>query len=210
MAHQVDAESENEIIAYIELIANLTGKIDIVFNGIGARPVDLGYGTPSADLPFSLFMKTLQINAGSQFLTSRTAAKIMRRLGSKGTILTLSASLSRLKIPCMAGITAACSAVEGMSRVLAAEFGSSGIKVICINAAGMPTTRTIRETTALIERTTGVIPIEVDKKTSSNALLGYGPCPKDIGNLSVFLATPAGSIFNSHVIDADFGAANVI
>src|SRR6202044_3667970 len=62
---------------------------------------------------------------------------------SEGTILLLTASLSRSKIPNLAGITAASAAVEGLTRVMAAEWGGDGIKVICICAGALMETRRI-------------------------------------------------------------------
>ncbi|NDJ60854.1 MAG: SDR family oxidoreductase, partial [Chloroflexi bacterium] len=48
----------------------------------------------------------------------------------------------------MAGITAACGAVEALARSLAGEFGPAGVRVNVVRGSGMPETRTIQETTA--------------------------------------------------------------
>jgi NAD(P)-dependent dehydrogenase (short-subunit alcohol dehydrogenase family) len=132
-AHQVDAMNENEIDNHISKVVTENGKLDIVFNGIGARPIESDYGIYTTQISLEQFMKPVQLHLGSQFLTSRVAAKYMMQTKSQGTILTLTASLSRLKLPFMAGVTASCAAIEGLTRVMAAEFGQAGIKVICIN-----------------------------------------------------------------------------
>jgi len=209
-AHQVDAMDEEAIDEYLQTVFAKAGKVDVVFNGIGLRAADLQFGTPSTELPYHLFMKALDVSLGSQFLTARIAARHMMQASKPGTIIMLSASLSRIKTPFMAGITAACAGIEGLTRSLAAEYGQAGIRVVCLNSTALGETRTIRETTELNARQIG-IPAEVmAQQMQQGYLLGKFPTTHDIGRLAVFLGTETGALLNSHVIDADFGAHNVI
>ncbi len=209
-AFQVDALKEDEIDSFLKTVAQKTGKIDVVFNGIGVRALDSGYGKPSIELSFEDFMKPIRTHLGSQFLTSRQAAKYMMQSGSEGTIITLSASLSRIKVPFMAGITSACTAIEGLTRNFAAEFGRAGIKVICLNPTALADTRTIRETNAANAKTAGIPEEEFAQSLQNGYLMGKSPSPVHIGRLAAFLATDTGALLNSHVVDADFGAVSVI
>lgn len=209
-AHQVDALEEGQVDAFLSHIVASTGKLDIVFNGIGIRAAEGGYGTPATQLPFEQFMKPLEVHLGSQFLSSRLAARHMMASQTPGTILTLTASLSRIKAPFMAGITAACSAIEGLSRSLAAELGRAGIKVICLNPTALAETRTIQETNAANARTAGIPEAQFSEMLGQSYLLGKSPTTRDIGQLAAFLASDTGALLNSHVVDADFGAFNVI
>lgn len=209
-AYQANATKEEEIDAFLTKVVEEAGQLDIVFNGIGLRAQELQFGTPSTELPFEKFMQALEVSLGSQFLTSRIAAKHMMVTQTPGTIITLSASLSRIKTPFMAGITAACAGIEGLTRVLAAEFGRAGIKVVCLNATALLETRTIHETTQLNAQTIGIPESALAEQMKQGYLLGKSPSAKDIGKMVVFLATNTGALLNSHVVDADFGAYNVI
>ncbi|HHP7240429.1 MAG TPA: SDR family NAD(P)-dependent oxidoreductase [Cyclobacteriaceae bacterium] len=209
-AYQVDATDESGIENFIKQITDQKGQLDIIFNGIGLRAGDLQYGTPSTHLPFEKFMEVLLVHLGSQFLTARTAARYMMHMQSRGTIITLSASLSRIKVPLMAGVTAACSGVEGLTRVLAAEFGQHGIKVICLNPTALAETRTIQETNALNAKTMDISPKKLKENMDNAYLMGKSPSTKDIGKFAAFLATDVGALLNSHIVDADFGTRNVI
>lgn len=144
----VDATSPEAVSGYVDQVAAQTGRIDIVFNGIGGRPVDLGYPEDSLTTPLDHFMIPMQRIVGSQFLTARAGAAHMTRQGTGGAIVILSATLSGMTAPYMAGITAACGAVEAMTHALAGEFGGAGIRVNCVRGSGMPETRTIQETAA--------------------------------------------------------------
>ena len=141
-AAKVDALNETEIDSFLQKVVAENGKLDAVFNGIGISYSEMGGRPATTAATFEQFLAPLQKICGSQFLTSRTAAKYMIQTESEGTILLLTAGLSRSKIPNLAGITAACAAVEGLTRVMAAEFGKEGIKVICIcSGAIFETTR---------------------------------------------------------------------
>jgi NAD(P)-dependent dehydrogenase (short-subunit alcohol dehydrogenase family) len=145
-AHQVDALTPDAVEAYLKTVA-ATASVDLVFNGIGAAPAELGYPARSLDQDLDTFLLPMRTIVGSQFLTAREAARHMSDRGT-GSIVLISAALSTLKIPHMAGISAACGAVESLTRSLAAEFGPSGIRVNCVRGSAMPETRTIRETRA--------------------------------------------------------------
>lgn len=144
----VDATDARAVEAYVQRTADAAGGIDGVFNGIGARPIDLHYPEASTTQSLEHFMLPLQHIVGSQFLTSRTAAAQMMRQGTGGAVVVLSATLSGMTAGYMAGISAACGAVEAMARALAGEFGPAGIRVNTVRGSAMPETRTIQETFA--------------------------------------------------------------
>ncbi len=209
-ANEVDAMNETEIENYIKTIVAENGKLDIVFNGIGVRPSKSDYGMYTTQISFEQFMKPIETHVGSQFLTSRICAKYMMQTQSQGTILTLTASLSRLKLPFMAGVTAACTAIEGLTRVMSAEFGQAGIKVICINPTSLIETRTIQETNAASAKSMGIPTEALGQMLSSQYLLKKSPTLKDVGQTAAFLVSDAGAVFNSHIMDVDFGSMSVI
>ena len=209
-AYPADATDEQQTDRFLTHVVERRGRLDAVFNGIGLRAGEAAYGTPATQLPFEQFMMPLQTILGSQFLTARVAARHMVATGTPGTIILLTASLSRIKTPFMAGITAACAGIEGLTRSLAAEFGQTGIKAICLNATALVATRAIRETNAANARTAGVPEEQLAEGIRRSYLLGKSPEPRHIGALAAFLATDEGALLNSHVVDADFGAYNVI
>jgi 3-oxoacyl-[acyl-carrier protein] reductase len=143
----VDATDESAVNAYIERVAQSAGRIDGVFNAIGGHPSALGYPEKSTTTSFAHFMKPLEVILGSTFLTSRAAGGYMTAQGG-GAVVTLSATLSVMTAPFMAGIASTCAAIEGLTRSLAGEFGPAGVRVNCVRGSGMPETQTIQETGA--------------------------------------------------------------
>ena len=155
---KVDALNEAGIDNYLQNVVAENGKLDMVFNGIGSYYKDAGSGTPTTLATFEQFLNPLQRICGSQFLTSRVAAKHMIRSGSEGTILLLTASMSQTKTPNMAGFASACAAIEGLTRVMAAEFGQHGIKSICIRSGALMETNKIQGMISDFSQLTGISP----------------------------------------------------
>jgi 3-oxoacyl-[acyl-carrier protein] reductase len=209
-AATVDALNETEIDRYLQKITEDNGKLDAVFNGIGLSICDAGSGIPSTEVPFGQFLQPMQTICGSQFLTSRLAAKYMIQSKTEGTILMLTASLSRTKLPFMAGITAACAAIEGLTRVMAAEFGKQGIKVICLNSAAIVETKKMKTIKGNFAKLMGIPEDQLGSFYTKNDLLQAGPTLMQVGEVAAFFVSDNGATFNSHVVDIDCGKQDVI
>ena len=63
-----------------------------------------------------------------------------------GVILFITATPGRWSAPHIAAISAVTGALESMMRTFAAEWGSSGIRVVGIRTFGMADTRIIHQT----------------------------------------------------------------
>ncbi|MGY1864870.1 SDR family oxidoreductase [Nocardia gipuzkoensis] len=100
------------------------------------------------DLPMTTYPK-------ANFLTARAAARRMTDQGS-GVILTITASPSRTAVPLMGGMAPAWAAIEALSRGLAAELGPHGVRVVCLNAAGMPESQQLSEVYGLHAEAYGI------------------------------------------------------
>jgi NAD(P)-dependent dehydrogenase (short-subunit alcohol dehydrogenase family) len=209
-AGKVDALNEKEIEAYLQKVVADNGRLDVVFNGIGSYYRDAGSGMPSTMVTFEQFLNPLQRICGSQFLTSRVAAKHMIQSGSEGTILLFNASMAKTKTPNMAGFASACAAIEGLTRVIAAEFGKHGIKAICLCSGAIYESHKILEMIHDFSHHLGISIEEMTAQYKKNDILGSGPTLKQIAETAVFLASENGAIFNSHVVDVDCGKFNVL
>jgi NAD(P)-dependent dehydrogenase (short-subunit alcohol dehydrogenase family) len=209
-AAKVDALNEIEIDNFLKKVVSDNGKLDVVFNGIGVGYSEMG-GRPSTTLAtFEQFMAPMEKICGSQFLTSRVAAKYMIQTQSEGTILLLTAALSRSKLPNVAGITAASAAVEGLTRVMATEWGGDAIKVICICPGAIMETKRISGWIDAAAKQYGMSPEQLVMQYKAFDILKTSATLKQLGETAAFLASDTGVVFNSHIVDVDCGKLNIL
>lgn len=209
-AAKVDAMNEPEIDAFLKKVVSDNSQLDIVFNGIGVDYSEMGGRLPTTTVTFEQFTAPIIKICGSQFLTSRVAAKYMIATQSGGTILTLTAALSRSKIANWAGITTASAGIEGLTRVMAAEWGEHNIKVIGICPGALLETRRISGIINGTAKQLGIPPEQLAAQYKAFDILKTSPTLKQLGETAAFLASETGVAFNSHIVDVDCGKLNIL
>jgi NAD(P)-dependent dehydrogenase (short-subunit alcohol dehydrogenase family) len=209
-AAKVDALNETEIDSYLKKIVEDNGKLDVVFNGIGPNYNEMGGRPATTAATFKEFMAPIEKMCGSQFLTSRIAAKYMIQTQSEGTILLLTAALSRSKLSNVAGITAASAAIEGLTRAMAAEWGRDGLKVMCICPGALMETKRISGWIDAAAKQYGVPAEQLIVQYKAFDILKTSPTLKQVGDTAAFLASETGIAFNSHIVDVDCGKLNIL
>jgi 3-oxoacyl-[acyl-carrier protein] reductase len=133
---QVDATDLMGVEAHFASVADQAGGVDISFNMIGIHDVQ---GQELAVLPLDDYMRPIELGARTHFITATTATRHMTGRG-RGVIMAITATPVRLALPLVGGFGAACSAIEGMLRTLAAEVGPKGVRVCWLRSAGSPET----------------------------------------------------------------------
>jgi NAD(P)-dependent dehydrogenase (short-subunit alcohol dehydrogenase family) len=132
----VDALDEPAVQEHADAVAAKAGGIDVTLNAIGIPHVQ---GTPFAQLSLDDYLHPITAYCRSNFVTAQAVARHMAAQGS-GVILTISTSGSRLAIPGAhyLGYGTACAAIEATTRLLAAELGPSGVRVVCLRPDMIP------------------------------------------------------------------------
>jgi 3-oxoacyl-[acyl-carrier protein] reductase len=142
-------------------------------------------------------MRPISTGMTTHFLTARAAAWHMAAQRS-GVILTFSASAARAYFPGVhvGGFGIACTAIEALTKQLAAELGQSGIRVNCLRSEGIPESWEGAST----EEWSGSTD-EIEEFLKQRSLLGRVTTLADVGNAAAFLASDragatTGTVFN--------------
>lgn len=193
----VDASVEDAVDAHAAGVVAETGRIDVVLN---AAAIPLVQGTPLLEMDVEDVLAPVSAWTRSQFLTSRAAARHMVGRG-RGTILTLSASPSRVAIGGVGGFAAACAAVEALTRTLAAELGPAGIRAVCLRPQRI--LDTLGATPDL------PMPVEefrsfLESLTTSRTL----PTLADVARAAVYLADGGADAMNGAVLNLTCGMSS--
>jgi 3-oxoacyl-[acyl-carrier protein] reductase len=183
----VDLGDEKSVKKSIQEIFSISKKIDVLVNNAGIASGALFQMTPIAEL-----RKIFEINFFSQIVLSQGIAKIMVR-NKSGSIINLSSIAEFIADPGTLAYGASKSALARATKSMAAELGSSNIRV---NAIAPNVTKT-----DMFEQ----MSTEAREKLINSSALKRAAEPKDIANVALFLASELSSFVTGQVIRADGG-----
>ena len=191
---ELDALDEQAVEKHIGELVERAGTIDISFNAISIQDVQL---IPLVEMSREDFMRPIVTGTTTHFLTARAAARHMSTQGF-GVIMTFSASAARAYFPGVhvGGFGIACTAIEALTKQLAAEVGPNGIRVNCLRSEGIPESWEGASTEEWSASTR-----EIEAFLEQRSLLGRVTTLADVGNAAAFLASDlasatTGTVFN--------------
>ena len=202
----VDALDEDAVRSHADAVAERTGRIDIALNAVGVAHVQ---GTPFGELSYADYCFPVNVYTRTNFITAQAVARHMVQAGS-GVILTLSTPVSRMPGPGFMGHSSASAAVEAMTRHLAGELGTHGVRVVCMRSHAVP------EATALgshsfevfrpVADRAGLTVGEMLAGAAGGTLLKRLPTLAQIANTAVFLASDHAGAITGAVVNLTCGA----
>ena len=122
---QLDVREIEAIKPAFEVAAKKLGGLDILINNAGVEDV-----RPSADVDEALWDKIVDTNLKGAFFAAQAAAAEMGQQG--GAIINLGSLTSGVGVPTAIPYGASKSGLLGMTRALATEWASTGIRVNAI------------------------------------------------------------------------------
>lgn len=125
LAFELDVRAIDEIDPAIQLVAEALGGLDILINNAGIEDV-----RPSLEVDEALWDKIVDTNLKGAFFVAQAAAKEMQ--GEGGAIINLASLTSGVGVPTAAPYGSSKTGLLGMTRALAAEWASIGIRVNAI------------------------------------------------------------------------------
>jgi 3-oxoacyl-[acyl-carrier protein] reductase len=165
------------------------GALDVLVNNAGVFQFD-----PLEQVTEDEFHREFNTNVLGPILTTQEALK---HFGSEGgSVINISSVASSTAMPTSVVYSATKSAVDSVTRVLAAELGPRKIRVNAINPGGVETEGTHR---------IGVIGSDFQKQMIAQTALGRFGQPEDIARVAVFLASADSGWLTGETIAASGG-----
>ena len=124
-----DVTDEDQITAAVQLAAEPTGGLDILFANAGGS-MHLG---PFADADASALRATVEVNLIGTMLTIKAAVPALRDAGG-GSIITMSSGAGAFPHRYLWAYGAAKAGIDQLTRSAAEELGADGIRVNSIQA----------------------------------------------------------------------------
>jgi NAD(P)-dependent dehydrogenase (short-subunit alcohol dehydrogenase family) len=179
--------------AVAELIAQ-SGRVDALANVAGgSRP-----GPKIDAVAPDDWEAVIAFNLRSVYLTAHFVIPHMARAG-RGAIVSVSSGAGLRGMKSNPAYCAAKAGVIGLTRSLAIDHSSDGIRVNCVAPGGV--------LTPLMERNRTPEEVEI---IGRNALVGYVARPSEIASVILFLASDAASYVNGQTIAVDGGIPTAV
>jgi NAD(P)-dependent dehydrogenase (short-subunit alcohol dehydrogenase family) len=190
LAVPADVSSAADIERLIQTTVTTFGRLDILVNNAGISP----YFKPAETMTEGEWDDIMKVNLKGVFLCCQSAGRVMLRQKS-GRIINMSSIGGKVALPRLVAYCSAKGAINQLTRVLAVEWASHGIRVNAIAPGYVDTdlTKGLRDNPKRLEPMLRQIP------------LGHLGIPADIVGAAIYLASDASSYVTGHILDVDGG-----
>ncbi|NML31126.1 SDR family NAD(P)-dependent oxidoreductase [Paraburkholderia antibiotica] len=193
-----DVASEADVRALIDACVERYGRLDVLVNNAGNS--DQPY--PTVEQNVEAFDRLLDVHLRGTFVACREAGRVMLAQGC-GAIVNLGSIAGLAGIPTRNAYGAAKAGIVAMTRSLACEWASDGIRVNAV-APGYVATELVET----LQRNGQMNVQSIEKRTPMGRLAR----PDEIAHAIAFLASDAASYITGTVLSVDggwhaFGAA---
>jgi NAD(P)-dependent dehydrogenase (short-subunit alcohol dehydrogenase family) len=195
----LDVSREEEVQRVMERAVAEFGALDILINNAGPNGDDFGIGAVH-DLPTETFDRTMKVGAYGPFWCCKYALPKMIAVGG-GTMVHISAVAAVRALPRFAGYALAKSVLEALSRQVANDYASSGIRSNTLLVG------TVRPD----EYDISTLPPDFDSDTLDQAIgrttmLGRVGRYTDVAEATLFLASSLSQYITGASLPVDGGA----
>jgi NAD(P)-dependent dehydrogenase (short-subunit alcohol dehydrogenase family) len=189
LAIAADVTNKDQIEAMVAQIKDRFGRLDVLVNNAGINPLK-----PWDELDVESFTHTIQVNLVGVFICCKAVLDVMREQ-TRGNIINI-ASIAAFIGRGNADYIASKSALLGLTRSLARQYGKYGIRANCISPGFHDTQMTRRA-----QQTSG----ESANEFISTVPLGFLAGADSIGKAALFLASDDSYYITGHNLVVDGG-----
>jgi NAD(P)-dependent dehydrogenase (short-subunit alcohol dehydrogenase family) len=187
---QSDVSNPKDVDAMVQETLAAFGRIDVLVNNAGIQ-----IRMPSEEFELESWRRVIDTNLTGVFLCSQAVGKVMLAQRS-GSIITIASMSSYLGMPGRAPYSTAKTAVVGLTRTLAAEWGPRGVRVNAIAPGYIWTDMT--------EKAAQAGWLEKEVIIGRTPLRRFGQV-EDLVGPAIFLASDEAAFLTGQVIPVDGG-----
>jgi NAD(P)-dependent dehydrogenase (short-subunit alcohol dehydrogenase family) len=192
VADLMDRDQARQVVE--ETIERL-GDLEVLVCNAG---IDVLRPTYLPDTTDELWDRMLAIHLTAPFVMARAAVKHFLGRGS-GNVVTVSSIAGRVAWPGNAGYNSAKAGLINLTRTIATEYASKGIRANCV-CPGIVDTQMSRD---YIDAAAD--PVEAEREANAAQPMNRMGHPDEIGAVIAFLASPAASFVTGEAVAVDGG-----
>ena len=188
MAVQADISDPHGAEQLVSEVEDVFGRVDGLVNNAGIMP-----SSPLVDISNDEWTAVLQTNLFGPFYCSRAALPGMLQRGS-GSIVMISSRLGQVGWPELAHYSASKAGLLGLTKSMAREYGSAGVRVNAV-APGFTIT----------DMTRHIVDTESGRRRLAELPAPRFPEPEDVAAAVVFLLSDAAVAFHGQTLNPNGG-----
>lgn len=191
-----DVTKEEQVAAAVDAAVERFGHLDIVFHSAGI----VGAVGPIATTPGEEWRFSMDVLLNGTFYALKHAARVMapRKTGS---IISMASTAGLMGGLGPHAYAAAKHGVVGLTKNVAAELASQGVRVNAIAAASMATPMVASVVTGDPSNLAGAR----EALAAASPLHGRAGLPEDVANAALFLASDESGYTTGHTLTTDAG-----
>jgi len=174
----VDVSDPTSTEAAAASVGDRFGRVDILVNCAGVITANL----PAQDTPAEHFRTTFEVNALGTANTAQALFPLLRAAGGGGAVVNVASQAALVSLPNQAAYSTSKGAVAALTRALAIDWGSEGVRVNAVCPGFTLTPMAKQQMTP-----------QLNAALSRRVPLGRIFEPREIANVIVFLASNAAS-----------------
>jgi NAD(P)-dependent dehydrogenase (short-subunit alcohol dehydrogenase family) len=191
IARSLNVADSAAVAALVDEVVTQFGRVDVLVNNAGIGSVDA-----FADIPDETWLRVLNVNLNGAFYCARQTVRAMQKTGTRGAIINV-ASTAAASGDGPAHYCASKAALMGLSRSMAKELASQGIRVNTLVPG--PTNTPMMQS----------IPQEWTDAIIKGVPMGRMAEPEDIAAAVMWFCTPSASYITGQRIQVDGGGSTL-
>lgn len=195
---QANVREPDSIKEMVSQAVNEFGRVDVLVNNAAGN-----FYAPSAELSLNGWRAVVETDLYGTFFCSQGVYPVMERQGG-GRIISISMTLHYRGWPQMAHATAAKAGIDALTKTLALEWAPAKITVNVI-APGPIVTEGAQKAFQAGDTRKGTA--SIDERLAKMIPMGRLGTPADIGQMAVYLSSPAASWITGAIFVVDGGSS---